>query len=228
MTTVSLTRDQVRHIDTLAIEQYGIPGAVLMENAGRGCVDTLVALGVAGPVVICCGKGNNAGDGMVMARHLQLRGIRSRLLFWSAPEELRGDAALNYQIARRAELELHVLDGAGRPLDELLADADWLVDALLGTGARGAPREPLNHVIERLNRCSCRKLALDLPSGLDCDTGEIGSPTFRADHTCTFVAAKPGLLEESSAPYVGQIHVVDIGVPQKLLVDFGIPPRSLP
>jgi NAD(P)H-hydrate epimerase len=218
----TLTRDQVRRVDQLAIEQYGVPGVVLMENAGRGCVETLIELGVVGPVVICCGKGNNAGDGLVMARHLQLRGITSRLLFWSAPDNLQGDAGINYRIAQRAELEMHVLAGAVSPLERLLADADWVVDALLGTGARGAPREPLHDVIQQLNQCGCRKLALDVPSGLDCDTGQIFSPTFRADHTCTFVAAKPGLVVASSVPLVGQIHVIDIGVPRKLLRDFGI------
>jgi NAD(P)H-hydrate epimerase len=206
----------------MAIDQYAVPGVVLMENAGRGCVETMLKLGATGPVVICCGKGNNAGDGLVMARHLELRGIVTRLAFWSDPKQLRGDAAVNYQIAQRSEQEIHVLAGAGRQLAALTEDADWIVDALLGTGSRGAPRSPLDQVIKQLNDCRCRKLALDLPSGLDCDSGDFASPTFRADHTCTFVAAKPGLLLNSSAAYVGQLHVIDIGAPRHVLRQFGI------
>jgi NAD(P)H-hydrate epimerase len=222
MSIPTLNRAEVRRVDQIAIEQFGVPGVVLMENAGRGCVETLMELGVSGPVVICCGKGNNAGDGLVMARHLELRGIVARLAFWSDPGLLQGDAAVNYQIAQRSEHQIHILEGAGGQLAALTDDAEWIVDALLGTGARGAPRAPLNEVIEQLNDCPCRKLALDLPSGLDCDTGDIASPTFRADHTCAFVAAKPGLVLESSAAYVGQLHIIDIGAPRILLREFGI------
>jgi NAD(P)H-hydrate epimerase len=220
----TLCREEVRRVDQRAIEQFGMPGAVLMENAGRGCVDTLLKLGVNGPVIICCGKGNNAGDGLVMARHLELHGVATRLLFWSHPDQLQGDAGINYQIARHAELPVHVLsdDPQQQQLDELLDGAEWIIDAMLGTGARGAPREPFSRVIIQLNQRGCRKLSLDLPSGLDCDTGAVSSPTFRADHTCTFVAAKPGLVLESSAPYVGTLHVIDIGVPKKLLREFGL------
>ncbi len=223
MSIFTLTREEVRRIDQCAIEQFEIPGMVLMENAGRGCVDTLLRLGVRGPVIIGCGKGNNAGDGLVMARHLQRHGVAARLLFWSPPDELQGDAGVNYRIAQHAELPLDILtnDVTGERLRELLAGADWIVDALLGTGARGAPRRPLDRVIEQLNDHPARKMSLDLPSGLDCDTGHVASPTFRADHTCTFVAAKPGLLRPAAAPFVGTLHVIDIGVPDKLLRRFG-------
>src|SRR5213593_3262175 len=93
-----LTRDQVRELDRRAIEEYGMSGLVLMENAGRGCVDMLCELGCKGPVVIVCGKGNNAGDGFVIARHLELRGYTCRVLLLSPPHELRGDAAANFTI----------------------------------------------------------------------------------------------------------------------------------
>jgi NAD(P)H-hydrate epimerase len=92
-----------------------------------------------------------------------------------------------------------------------------VVDALLGTGARGAPRAPLDTVVQELNRLPARRLAIDIPSGLDCDTGEAHQPAFRADHTCSFVAAKPGLVRPSARAYVGQLHVLDIGVPVTLL-----------
>jgi len=224
MSRTVLPRDEVRQVDQCAIEQYGIPGIVLMENAGRGCADVLCRVGINGPVAICCGKGNNAGDGLVLARHLDLRGHATRLLFWADPRKLSGDAGTNYQMAEHGELPMHVF---ADPYDESelarqLAGADWIVDALLGTGARGEPRPPLDHIIDQLNAHSARKLAIDVPSGLDCDTGEVANHCFRADHTCTFVAAKPGVVAPAAQATVGQLHVLDIGTPRKLLQQFNI------
>ena len=219
-----LSREMVRQVDRCAIEEYHIPGLVLMENAGRGCVDVLCQLGVQGPVIICCGKGNNAGDGLVMARHLDLRGFAVRLLFWSDPSELTGDAGRNYQIAHHAALPMHHFTS---PYDEAdmareLNGADWIIDALLGTGAHGEPRAPLDAVINQLNAHPARKLAVDVPSGLDCDSGAAAQHCFRADHTCTFIAAKPGLVTSDAPQWVGQLHVLDIGTPSRLLRQFGI------
>jgi len=219
-----LNRETVRSFDERAIRDYGVPGIVLMENAGRGCVDEMCLWGVRGPVVICCGKGNNAGDGLVIARHLELRGVAVRLVFWSDPAELQGDAGANYLIAQRAGLTIETCVGedAEARLERCLADADWIVDALLGTGATGSPRPPLDGVIDRLNRHPARKMAVDIPSGLDCDTGVPAHPTFRADHTCTFVAAKPGLVVAAAQPWVGTLHVLDIGAPRALMTEFGL------
>ncbi len=222
--TFVLARDAVREVDRLAVSQYGMSGLVLMENAGRGCADVLCGIACDGPVVICCGRGNNAGDGLVLARHLELRGIEVRLLFWSDAAGLRGDARVNWEIARRADLPMFLLDGPHDPvrLAEHLDGAHWIVDGLLGTGARGAPRPPLDQAIEQLNAHPARKLAIDIPSGLDCDSGQAGESTFRADHTCTFVAAKPGLVRPSGESFSGRLHVLDIGVPRKLLAQFGL------
>ncbi len=168
-----LTREAVRALDRCAIEQYQIPGIVLMENAGRGCVDVLCQIGIKGSVVICCGRGNNAGDGLVMARHLDLRGYRVQLLFWSDPNTLAGDAGVNYQIACQGALPMRTLtagdDAAALPT--VLQQADWIVDALLGTGARGMPRAPLDAVIDQMNASPAKKMAVDVPSGLDCESG---------------------------------------------------------
>lgn len=219
MSAPTLTRKQARSIDRLAIEEYGMSGLVLMENAGRGCTDILCQQGVAGPVVICCGKGNNAGDGFVIARHLDLRGRQAKVLLCTSPDKLLGDAATNYRILACTEVPIVAIDSDMSQKNILahLAGADWIVDALLGTGSQGEPRPPLDKMIELLNSQSCRKLAVDLPSGLDCDSGQPASCTFRANHTCTFVAYKPGLLAASAEQYVGKIHVLDIGVPRKLI-----------
>src|SRR5206468_4557109 len=110
-----LTRDEVRQVDRRAIEEFGVPGVVLMENAGRGAAEVLLSLGVRGPVVICCGKGNNGGDGFVIARHLDLHAVPVRLLLFARPEELTGDAAVNCQIIAKSGLPLVV--HAGSPVD---------------------------------------------------------------------------------------------------------------
>lgn len=218
----SLTRDQVRELDRRAMEEYGLPGVVLMENAGRGCVLSILAHGCQGPVVICCGKGNNGGDGFVIARHLEARGIDVKVLLLADPAALRGDAAANYSIAVKSGIRIHVVnaDVAAAEIDALLQGADWIVDALLGTGAQGNPQPPISTVIERINASPARKLAVDLPSGLNCDTGEPAIPTIRADVTCTFVAPKRGFTHSAARPYLGIVEVVEIGVPGRLLREY--------
>ena len=216
--TMAFTREQSRLVDQLAVEEFGFSGLVLMENAGRGTADVLCRLGITGPVAVCCGKGNNAGDGFVIARHLDLRGHEVRVLLWAKPEELTGDAAMNFRILEKTDVPITIFnDSDPDRLSSLIDDAAWIVDALLGTGARGEPRPPLDAVIDRLNAAAAPKLAVDLPSGLDCDTGEPARHTIRAAETCTFVAAKTGFSLPAAAPYIGRLHVLDIGVPQKLV-----------
>lgn len=192
---------------------------VLMENAGRGATDVLCSLRIDGPVVICCGKGNNAGDGFVIARHLQLRGYAVRVLAWSTLEQLTPDAAANATILQKLGTEISWLSGidtepnVARTLESALRGAAWIVDALLGTGVTGAPRPPLDGVIRTLNTSAVPIFALDVPSGLDCDSGEPAEPTIRACHTCTFAALKPGLILPAAAEFVGRLHVADIGIP---------------
>ena len=214
----TLSRDAVREYDRRAIEEFGIPGVVLMENAGRGVADVLTALRCQGPVAVCCGGGNNGGDGFVIARHLQRRGIPVTLHCWQPIDQWVGDAGVNAVVASRCNIETHIHTAAdwATVFDKSLKLASWVVDALLGTGARGNPRPPLDQAIELMNDAPGSKLAVDIPSGLDCDTGDLGNPTFRADHTCTFVAAKPGLVDGNAAIHVGKLHIVDIGGPRQL------------
>ncbi len=234
-----LTRNQCREIDRRAVEEYGIASLVLMENAGRGCVDVLEQLGIDGPIVILCGKGNNAGDGFVIARHLEIRGHTCRVLLLSPPHKLRGDAATNFAILQKADVPIiDLVVGAGRAsagsgdprttspptdtvlikqLDEHAHNAAWLIDALLGTGAVGNPRPPFDTAIDWMNSHSAKRLAVDVPSGLDCDTGQPSIHTVRADHTCTFAAMKIGFTQPATKPCTGTIHVCDIGVPRRLI-----------
>ncbi len=220
-----LRRDEVREVDRRAIADYGMSGLVLMENAGRGCVDVLMHLGCAGPVAIVCGRGNNAGDGFVMARHLDLGGVATKVILLSTASELRGDAASNYAIIERTGLAI-VDCSASASADAILGElmgSQWVVDALLGTGASGPPREPFAAAIRAINAAPGQRLAVDLPSGLDCDTGQPADPTVRADHTCTFVAAKIGFSAVAAASFLGRVHVLDIGAPRRLLEEIAQP-----
>jgi NAD(P)H-hydrate epimerase len=214
-----LSREQVRQVDRRAIDEYGMSGLVLMENAGRGVAETMLTVGVDGVVVICCGKGNNGGDGFVIARHLDNRGRRVRVLLLAEPAELRGDAAANWHILEKTGIACDIL-GENAKVDHLLprlVGADWIVDALLGTGATGNPRPPYDIAIQAINRSATKVMAVDLPSGLDCDSGAAAQDTVFADHTCTFVASKPGFLVSGADRFTGRVHVIDIGVPQQLV-----------
>lgn len=223
MAPPALTREQSRAIDRRAIEEFGIPGIVLMENAGRGTVDVLERLGIGGPVVILSGKGNNAGDGFVIARHLAIRGHECRVLLLCSPTEFTGDAATNFAILQKtnANINISTLQRAGLSLSKPPTEctgAAWLIDALLGTGAHGEPRPPFDAAIDWVNArpATTRALAVDVPSGLDCDTGQPAAHTVRADHTCTFAAMKIGFTQHAAKPYVGSVHVCDIGIPPRL------------
>jgi NAD(P)H-hydrate epimerase len=224
MADLLLTRAQVRELDRRAIEEWGLPGVVLMENAGRGTAELLLALGARGPVVICCGKGNNGGDGFVIARHLDNRGVPVHVLLFADPDELRGDAAVNYRVLARSGVALTALPARTPPEAEVweeLESADWVVDALFGTGLNSPVRPPLDGVIARINDGAAPVLAVDLPSGLDCDTGRPLGPTVRAQHTATMAARKKGFAEPDARPWLGEVHVIDIGVPRPLLAEAG-------
>ncbi len=218
MSPQALSRQQVQQVDRRAIADYGFDGRVLMENAGRGCVDLLCTLGTRGRVVVCCGTGNNGGDGFVIARHLAVRSIPTRVLLCCDPLRLRGDADSNYQLLTQCGVEIQRVHQWGNDSwSHAIRDADWLVDALLGTGAQGEPRPPWDQAIRCLNESPARRMAVDLPSGLDCDRGQPAASTFRADHTCTFVAPKIGFSSPAAQPFLGEVHVADIGLPWKIV-----------
>lgn len=217
----ALTRDQVRRVDRLAVERYGMVGLVLMENAGRNAAAIMdEAYGPAASVFICCGPGNNGGDGCVIARHLHNRGWTVRLLLAGDPTRLTHDTEANYGIVEAMGLERVVaadLEGQ-RAAAATIRQDEVVVDALLGTGFRGEVRSPTAELITAINASGRRAVvAVDVPSGLDCDTGAASNATVRADLTITFVAAKTGFAAASAAPYLGRLAVADIGSPRELV-----------
>ena len=214
-TTLSVA--QARSVDRIAVDQFGMNSLVLMENAGRGVADVVTDQCDKGMTVICCGKGNNAGDGFVVARHMAIRQWPVRVVLLVPPEQLQGDAAANFAILQKTDIPIFTKAPTAEHLRTEFAQCKWIVDALLGTGVRGEPREPFNRTINVMNQHQSRRIALDIPSGLDGDTGQPSSTTIRADITCSFVAAKPGLLSVEAQPYVGELQIVDIGVPTEII-----------
>jgi NAD(P)H-hydrate epimerase len=196
-----------RSLDTWAIEELGTPGLELMERAGRGLAELVLALVPSGRIVVVCGKGNNGGDGFVCARLLREQHRDVDVLLLAPGEELRGDARANFERLPGAEPSLFTpgaLDGAA-----------GIVDAILGTGFEGAPREPATGAIEAINTAAERGvvIACDVPSGVNASTGEVDGPAVRAAATATFHAAKPGLWIAPGKGYAGRVDVIDIGIP---------------
>lgn len=191
-----------------------------MENAGRGAaesIDRAIDPNVA--VTILCGKGNNAGDGYVIARHLELMRHPVRIVSVVSVEDLSGDAKTNAEIAQKSGIEIRCVDSAVS-IDESIRGAVVLVDCLLGTGAEGAPRGLYADAIGAANECEALRIAVDVPSGLDMETGSPHDPTFKADRTLTFVGEKTAFHSASAKPFVGHVEVIPIGIPRSLLETF--------
>ena len=216
-TPLRLTRAQVRAIDRRSLEQYHVPTIVLMENAARAVADAAAEMiaGVKDPgVVIVCGGGNNGGDGLAAARHLHNRGVDVRIALATDPAAYRGDAGINWQITSAMGLPI-CSTGPGAARAALLS-SDLIVDALFGTGLTTAPRDTA--WIELINSAEVPVLAVDVPSGLDCDTGQpLGPACVRATRTVTFVAEKVGFSNAAARQYLGDTTVGDIGCPRELI-----------
>ena len=215
-----LTCQQCRQFDQLAIEEFGIPGVVLMENAGIGCVAEMLRRGVSGSYVVLCGGGNNGGDGFVIARHLLNRSMEATIVLLADPEKLAGDAKVNFEIVKKMNAPIEFADAAWNTekfesLFQSPAQQPVIIDAMLGTGAKGELRPPYRAAVDAANRFVAKKVAIDIPSGLDGDTAE-GDPVFTADLTCTFVARKVGFDIARAAAYLGEVTVIDIGAPKSI------------
>jgi NAD(P)H-hydrate epimerase len=208
-------------VDKAAIERYHMAGIVLMENAGRNAAAMIRDLyGKTGRALICCGPGNNGGDGCVIARHLHNAGWFVRLLITGDVPRMTPDMKANFAIVEAMGLERTIaldLDRQRSMANSIQAD-EVLIDALLGTGFRGTVRSPTAELIETMNSVEKRAMvAIDVPSGLDCDTGVPSNATIEADLTITFVATKTGFTKDVAAPFVGRVEVADIGVPRELI-----------
>jgi NAD(P)H-hydrate epimerase len=214
-----MTRDEVRAFDAWAINTLCIPGVVLMENAGRSCAELIVdkLKGVAEPkVCVFCGTGNNGGDGYVITRHLINRDVKATVVVCGDRSKIEGDAKINLDILERMGQSIELLNPAesniAEKVEHFSAGSGIIVDGLFGTGLKGQLRDEYNRLIESINTCDIPVMAVDIPSGLDCDSGEPLGAVIQAKWTVTFVAAKKGFLSKKAAQYTGEIFVASIGI----------------
>lgn len=230
MLPVLVTADEMRQLDRIAIEQYGIPGLMLMENAGLQVirhVEQRFGSWQGKRVLVLCGTGNNGGDGMVVARHAMQRGADVLAVLAGDPEKVTGDALTNLRIAQKLGILRPLKDT--RDLEPIWGNAHWdiVVDALLGIGVKGEVRGTIGDVIGFFERCLVPVVAVDVPSGIDADTGAVCGRAIRATLTVTFGAMKVGLAVYPGAEYAGEVVVADIGIPAAEVEHASIPRRLL-
>ena len=221
----ALGRDEVREIDRKAIEEYEIPGIILMENAGRNVAEEVLEM-LPGTdrarVVIFCGKGNNGGDGFVIARHLYNKGVDVSVYLTTEVSRVLsdGDASTNLKILLNMNIEIKELqeEHIGK-IEKELHDCNVIVDAIFGTGLRGEVREPIRTLITKINEADIPVVSVDIPSGLSCDDGVVLGTAVKAAKTVTFVAAKTGFFQKCGKEYTGELIVSDISIPKELIED---------
>ena len=215
-----VTAEQMRELDRRTIEEGHVPGLELMERAGVGVFDVAqtMIVGRERGVVLFVGKGNNGGDAIVAAEHFYKAGRGwgpITLVLTSAPEEFTGDAVYYWKKLTQLRPRIIQLDPDRKePVVELLAGCGLIVDGLLGTGARGEPLSPVREAIELINAAKRPTLAIDIPSGMDANTGQTATVCVRADVTATIGLPKSGLLQQSALDNVGRLTIVDIGIPE--------------
>jgi len=226
-----VTAAEMKELERIAIEDYGLPSLVLMENAGRHVAE--VVRQILGDVrdktvTIFVGKGNNGGDGLVAARHLVNMGAEVKLLALANMGDFSEDAAVNLGIWHKMGQRVYsILHGDGINIVRLiLMNTDLIVDAVYGTGFKGKVSEKVGRIFEALNGSGKPIVAVDIPSGLEADSGKVSESCIQADHTVTFGLPKLGLLLGPGTDYVGNLHVADISLPEGLVEKYG-PQRYL-
>lgn len=213
------TAQEIRNIDRRAIRTFGIPGPVLMENAAAAIMAGMERFfdGLEGVKVgIVCGKGNNGGDGLALARRLRIRGVPVRVALLATPAALKGEARVNLAILKKTDVE--VLTNANtRTVADVIAWSDVVVDAMLGVGLATPLRGTYAFAAELMNAAGRPVVAVDIPTGIHADTGAIMGSAVRADLTVTMALPKRGLFLHPGAAYAGRVQVADIGVPPEVI-----------
>ena len=220
MNSMLLSCQQCRQFDQIAIEEFGVPGIVLMENAGKECAREIFSRYGKRQCVILCGPGNNGGDGFVVARHMNLLGTPVAVLVVSDVNRMSEDARVNFEILRKTEVSICVLETSWvaeqfqafyRQYDEEIV----IIDALLGTGAAGGLREPFRSAVLCANQALGAKVAIDVPTGL-LGIQSPDSIVFQSDLTLTFVARKTCFENLAESNYLGDVQVINIGAPNEV------------
>jgi ADP-dependent NAD(P)H-hydrate dehydratase / NAD(P)H-hydrate epimerase len=213
----------MRALDRWAIEERGVAGLDLMERAGAGVARAVERAAPDGPVTVVCGKGNNGGDGLVVARLLRHSGRQVTVVCVAAPEELAGDARANLErLPGDPPVRLDgtawgrdaAAAGPGSPPAEVFVREGLIVDAVLGTGFRGEPHGSAAAAIDAVNGAGGTVVSVDVPSGVDASDGTVATAAVRANVTVTFHAGKPGLWINPGKAHAGEVETIDIGIPR--------------
>jgi hydroxyethylthiazole kinase-like uncharacterized protein yjeF len=215
-----VTSAEMTNLDRKAEKLYGISSLTLMENAGLSVAEFVAELvRPSSRILICCGKGNNGGDGFVAARLLSKHGFRPEVYLLEDSQELKPDAATNYARLRQHGVAIRELrqNSDWSAFEESLAASSWVVDAMLGIGITRHLQEPYLSAVAKINRSGKLVASVDIPSGMNADTGEKCGAAIKADHTLTLGLPKKGLYTGLGPVLAGQVHVVDIGLPKELL-----------
>ena len=214
-----MSREEVRAFDAWAISTLKIPGVVLMENAGRNCAELIKQElpDVPHPkVCIFCGAGNNGGDGYVIARHLMNAQIEVCVVLCAPRAKVKGDAATNLTILENQQLGINTLKIGGASIEPCVRahaqGSHLIVDAIFGSGLHGTLDAQWSLLLDTINACHIPIIAVDCPSGLDCNTGLPLGAAIRAHSTVSFVAIKQGFVKPGAAEYVGALYVASIGI----------------
>ena len=212
-----VTVKHIQRLDQVAIDRFGVPSLILMENAGRA----VAAKAPKGKrVCILCGTGNNGGDGFVAGRHLLNAGVKVDIVVIGRAAKLKNDPLANYFILKRCGYPVLFLDKMNKKILNLISKADVIIDALFGVGLNRRLGEPFLSLVEAINRSKKYVVAIDIPSGLDGTTGKIYGACVRANKTITFTFAKRGFYKREGPRYVGKVVVADIGIPRRIISRF--------
>lgn len=218
-----VTAAQMRRLDEIAIRDYSIPSLLLMENAGRSVCDVISREYRPCRVVIVVGKGNNGGDGLVVSRHLYNRGYEIDVVLLEDPSKLKADPLLNFSIMRDMKIPWTQADkmGAEAEVFARCQSADLVVDAIFGIGIKGPVCGIFESAIRAINKSGKPVVSIDIPSGLDGDTGWVDSVAVKAAWTVALAWPKAGVFSNDGPRYAGKIETVDIGLPRELLESCG-------
>jgi NAD(P)H-hydrate epimerase len=216
-----VTADDIRRLDLSAARDYSIPGILLMENAGRAVSDVILRDYPSCKVLIFAGKGNNGGDGLVVARRLANLAYKVRVILLESPSNLKADSLLNYSIAEKMAIPITVSTVMSEnAFLDLCFESDLIVDAIFGIGIHSPVQGVFRETISAINRSGKPVVSVDIPSGLDSDTGQVHGVAVKATSTVTLALPKRGLFEGEGPSCAGRVEVADIGIPRDLLVPY--------